>query len=218
MTIYTVQYNMPEYVDLQNSSFKRHIKMDHRVVVLDNSASPELKAGIMSRAIANGCVYQDCNNTNAVMSSNSHQNALRVFAEQAQVGEVSMLVDHDVFMVGDLTQEYLSGELMYVPQSRGDVDYPWPGLVIFNPLVSRSGLDFSSGVINGHACDTGGMMHHYIKGKKTKEIGTEYVNEGSRLMAVHDGIFLHLISGSGWNGQYDLIYKLDTIRNNAGHE
>lgn len=213
MRVFTLHYNKPEYLALQCDSFDKYLRMTYSVTVLDNSVDAGIKDRIRAEATALGFEYLDCMNKVVSMDSRSHQNALVSFVKVATVGEVTMLLDHDVFLCGTLDEDYLTADVSYVPQARGDVVYPWPGLMIFNPLRTKSGMDFSSGVINGQACDSGGMMHGYIADHTMtrREISTEYIGSGEQLMAMHDGIFLHLISGSDWNKDYDLGAKLRSV-------
>jgi hypothetical protein len=57
-------------------------------------------------------------------------------------------------------------------------------------------------------------MHYYIRNNnlKIKEIAERHMYQDELLMSTMDYLFIHLISGSDWNKDYDLQGKLNLIK------
>ena len=196
MKIYSVHYNRPEYIQLQSQTLSSHAKIDYTFTIVDNSINPGAKAQIMEEARRLGLGYIDCNNNIRHMSSESHQNSFKYILDDVSEGDVFMVIDHDVFLIGDLTEDYYADhDMVFLEQRRGNVSYPWPGMIIFNGLTEKDRVSFASDVVEGESCDTGGSMHEYIKSRTQRHVREEYINQGDLLSSILDGIFLHLISG-----------------------
>ena len=122
-----------------------------------------------------------------------------------------MIVDHDLFVMNEVDESYYNKhDMVILPQLRGNIEYPWPGLIIFNNIKRKCEISFDSATIENESCDTGGKMYYYIKDNNLniKKVNESYFDDGSMLMSNLDNIFIHLISGSGWNSAYDLENKL----------
>ena len=160
--------------------------------------------------------YIYCNNQVSLMGSESHQNALEYFVNEIKDNETIMIIDHDLFLIGDLHESYyIDYDIVYLNQPRGNIVYPWPGLIIFNKVKNKSQISFKSGKIENEYCDTGGSMYYYIRDNNlnVKNISNlKYINTDNLLMETFEDIFVHLISGSDWNKDYDLQGKLDFIK------
>lgn len=209
MKIYSIHYNRPEYIQLQSHTLRSHMKIEYTFTIVDNSIDYTTKSKIMEETQRLGLGYINCNNNIRYMSSESHQNSFKYILSDVSEGDVFMIIDHDIFLIGDLTEDYYTThDMVFLEQWRGKVSYPWPGMIIFNGLTDKDMISFNSGVVEGESCDTGGSMYEYIKSRTQKHVREKYINQGNLLSATLDGIFLHLISGSGWNDNYDLVGKL----------
>ncbi len=214
LKVYSIQYNKPEYIKIQFESAVRHINTQFEFIIIDNSIDDSTKNHIRLECSNLQIKYIDCFNKVKTKDSKSHQNGLCKVIEISDIGDSFMVLDHDVFFMGNLNIDYYDGsDIVSVNQTRGHIDYPWPGIIIFSKLKTKNLFSFTSGMIDGVPCDTGGSLYYYIKynNLRYKHIGTSYLGEGSAMMATHDGIFLHLISGSDWNSQYDLSSKINMM-------
>ena len=216
MKIYSIHYNKPEYINIQYDSFIKNIKFNYEYAILDNSIDIDIKNLIKIKCKELKIEYIDCCNNIQSVDSLSHQNALSKLVDIVNINETFMLLDHDVFVINELTEDFfLNYDLTYVNQTRGRIEYPWPGLIIFNKLKNKNKLSFNSGLIDGYSCDTGGAMYYYLKNNNlsVRKLDTKYINKGEELIATHENIFLHLISGSDWNKNYNLKSKIDFFKN-----
>ena len=215
MKIYSIHYNKPEYIELQKKSFKKWIKFDYEFIVVNNAVDIELNS-LISSTSQNLCLRNiNCNNNISGMSSLSHQNAFKYIIDDAQDGDDVMIVDHDLFVMSDLDENYYNKhDMVILPQLRGNIEYPWPGLIIFHNIKRKFEISFESGPIENENCDTGGKMYYYIKNNNLniKKVNESYFYDGGMLMSNLDNIFIHMISGSGWNPYYDLENKLISLK------
>ncbi len=213
--IYSIHYNKPEYISLQKKSIDDCVKIPYEFIVLDNSIDPSIKSRIVETTSSLNIGYVDCCNTITSMDSLSHQNALRKFVSIINDGDTVMLIDHDLFFTGVFDERYYDGyDMAYINQTRGVVNYPSTTIVIFNNIRNKNDISFNSGKILDENCDTGGFMYYYITNNnlKIRNIGESYLQDGKLLIANLDDTFVHLISGSDWNGNYDLVGKLNYIK------
>ncbi len=217
MKIYLVHYNKPEYIKIQKNTIDNHVKFDYEIIVVDNSINMNIKNEICNISNELGIRYIYCHNKIPTAESISHQNSFKYILNDIQEGNDVMILDHDIFLINDLKSEYFSDyEMTFHNQTRGHVSYPWPGLMIFNNIRHINDISFYSGVFEGCACDTGGEMYKYInKHKPTiKYIGkTDELTDTSQTIQIYDNIFIHLVSGSNWNHDYNLKDKIEYIKN-----
>lgn len=210
MKIYSVHFNKPEFIELQKKSFDKWIKFKYEFIVINNAIDKNLFSKIEHISEKLGLRTINCNNNIIGMSSLSHQNSFKYILNDINEGDLVMIVDHDLFLMNELKDSYFNEyDMVILPQIRS-VEYPWPGLIIFNKIFNKEQMSFDSGFINNEYCDTGANMYLYIKNNNPniKRIKESYFDTGKMLMANLDDIFIHLISGSGWNTNYDLENKL----------
>lgn len=217
MKIYSIHYNKPEYIELQKKSFDKWVKFDYEFIVVNNAIDISLINLISTTSQDLGLRTINCNNNISGMSSVSHQNSFKYIIDDVEDGDDVMIVDHDLFVMNEVDESYYNKhDMVIVPQLRGNIEYPWPGLIIFNKIKRKYEISFESGLVENEPCDTGGKMYYYIKNNNfnIKKIKCTYdvtVNGGNELDS-HDDIFIHLISGSGWNSNYDLESKLVSLK------
>jgi hypothetical protein len=211
MKIYSIHYNKPEYIELQKKSFDKWVKFDYEFIVVNNAIDINLINLISTTSQDLGLRTINCNNNISGMSSVSHQNSFKYIIDDVQDGDNVMIVDHDLFVMNEVDESYYNKhDMVILPQLRGNIEYPWPGLIIFNNIKRKCEISFDSVTIENESCDTGGKMYYYIKDNNLniKKVNESYFDDGSMLMSNLDNIFIHLISGSGWNSAYDLENKL----------
>jgi hypothetical protein len=215
MKIYSIHYNKPEYIELQKKSFDKFIKFDYEFIVVNNASDSFLIGSISNKASELGIRTIECNNNIIGMSSTSHQNSFKYIINDINDGDVIMIVDHDLFIFNNLNEDYYKDyDMTILPQTKGVIEYPWPGLIIFNKVKNKSQISFESGSIENEPCDTGGRMYYYIKENNLniKRVNESYFDVDRMLMSNLDNTFIHLISGSGWNSNYDLEGKLTLLK------
>lgn len=215
MKIYSIHYNKPEYIELQKKSFDKWIKFKYDFIIVNNAIDINIINSISTITESLGLRMIYCNNDISSMSSISHQNAFQYIIDDVTDGDNIMILDHDLFVISELNENYYKGfDMVILPQLRDSIEYPWPGMIIFNNIKKKNDISFASGLIEGVSCDTGGNIYYYIKNNNlnVRKINESYFDNGRMLMSNLDNIFLHLISGSGWNSNYDLANKLRFLK------
>lgn len=214
--IYSIHYNKPEYIEIQKKLFDKFINFEYNFIVINNAFDSYLKDEIERQCeeLEIKCII--CDNQIEKMSSNSHQNSFKYIISDIKDDESFLIVDHDLFLISDLNIKYFDNcDLLYLPQTRNDIEYPWPGLIYFRNLNDKDSISFNSGIINGNPCDTGGELYYYIQNSKNiniKKIKEEYVYIDTDKVSILDSIFLHLIGGSGWNKEINLEKKIKYLK------
>lgn len=214
MKIYSIHYNKPEYVEIQYKTISKFVNFPYEFIILDNSIDGYIKSQLVEITSTLGLKYIDCQNKIGGMSSISHQNSFRYLLEDVNEGDTMMIIDHDVFLFDYLEAEYYSDyDLVMLPQIRGSITYPWPGMIIFNKVKNKNQISFDSGLFEGEYCDTGGKLYYYIQNNnlKVKSVNEIYFNDGELLSSNLDNIFIHLVSGSDWNKNYNLQEKINFL-------
>lgn len=214
MKIYSIHYNKPEYIELQFNTLEKFVNFSYEFIIVDNSINPDIKNQIIETTNKLKLRCLDCKNNISGMSSISHQNSFNYIFSNVEEGDTIMIIDHDLFIINQFNTEYYADyDMVILPQVRGDITYPWPGMIIFNKVINKSQISFKSGFIEGEPCDTGGNLYYYIKNNnlKIKNVSETYFNDGKLLSSNLDDIFLHLISGSNWNTNYNLEEKLNFL-------
>ena len=213
--IYSIHYNKPEYIYFQYKTFQKFAKFPLEFIIVDNSVDNFIKFKIQNIIAELGLRCIDCKNSDINMSSISHQNSFKFILEDFNNGESIMILDHDVFLYNEITDDYYKNyEIVMLAQPKGNVIYPWPGLLIFNNIKNKEQLSFDSGLVEGQHCDTGGHLYYYILNNKPKckFINEKYFDTDKMLMSNLDDKFIHLISGSGWNPNFDLEKKIEYLQ------
>lgn len=214
MKIYSIHYNKPEYIEIQLNTIKKFVNFPYEFIIVDNSINFDIKNQIREITNQLNLKYIDCNNSISGMSSISHQNSFNYLLNDVKEGDTIMIIDHDLFLYNYLTVNYYNEyDMVILPQVRGNITYPWPGMIIFNNIKNKSQISFTSGMIEEEPCDTGANLYYYIKNNnlKIKNVNESYFNNGEFLSSNLDDIFIHLISGSNWNTNYNLQEKINFL-------
>ena len=133
MKIYSIHYNKPEYIELQKKSFDKWVKFDYEFIVVNNAIDISLINLISTTSQDLGLRTINCNNNILGMSSISHQNSFKYIIDDIEDGDDVMIVDHDLFVMNEVDESYYNKhDMVILPQLRGNIEYPWPGLIIFN--------------------------------------------------------------------------------------
>ena len=76
------------------------------------------------------------------------------------------LIHTDMFLIRPLHIENVMKDydIAYLPQSRGHVHYAADAIMVLNmkTLPDKKQINMGLGVVEGHATDVGGYMHHYF--------------------------------------------------------
>jgi hypothetical protein len=183
--IITHSYNRPDFIEIQNKTFKKFLKDDYEFVVFNDAKDIETADKINQTCdrLNLECIRipQDIHDRPylyrldgewfhhpSVRCSNVVQYSLDVLGFK-HPGIVA-LVDSDLFLIKEMSiKEYLKGyHLAGLPQSRNNqstvVDYVWIGIVFLDmtALPDKETLNFNCGRVKNIAVDAGGHTYHYL--------------------------------------------------------
>lgn len=200
LLIITHAYNRPDFITIQDQTFRAFVKDDYEFVVFNDASDEET-----SLAIQNTCadlniscipIPQDIHkgpylprmpwesyDHPCVRASNVFQYSLNNLGFDHD--GLVMIIDSDMFLVDDLNvAEYMQDyDISALDQSRGPVHYLWSGLVFLNmqTLPNKKQLSFNCTTVEGHACDVGAETYYYIRNNPEARVkliqGQAYVND-----------------------------------------
>ena len=192
LKIYTFVTNKPDFIELQYSSFNKHLKERFEFIVFNNAAmgNPGSYSAItqecrrlglqtidiqFDRALVQRCEklgdapvfrgdlrYRNTNTACGYSVCWAWENII-----SKQDGPVCML-HHDMFLIEDvvLTAYLKNAELAFVPQDRPGVDlHLWEGFVLADVrfLPKPESINWWCGEVDGVSVDVGGQSYHYFK-------------------------------------------------------
>ena len=240
--IYSIQYNVPEFIKLQKDSFDKFIGENKYIyTAIDNSVDNFISTQISKTCEDLGINVIKTFNHTAGLSGHSHLVGLRSFLEilKGHTSEdIVILLDHDIFLISDLEKikdDIDNTSILTIAQSRSYVYYLWPGLCIFNlkrcPNIEELSLEGTKH-INGAQIgigpdniitDTGGESYYYLEKYKDivnyKDLYPMLLNntsfDESCFSSNPNLLFFHFHDGSNWSGYSRDFWnlKLESIRN-----
>lgn len=175
--IITHSYNRPDFIAIQDKTFKTFLEDDYEFVVFNDGRTDE-----MSKAIANQCSQLNlrCIRIPQVIHR-GRDNACERCADVVQFSlkvlgfdypGIVFIIDSDMFLIKPLNitnylKDYdLFGTLQHRRDNKNpDVTYVWNGLVFMDnrTLPDRRSMNWDCGRVNNQPVDVGGQMHHYLK-------------------------------------------------------
>jgi len=135
------------------------------------------------------------------------------------LNDYALILDHDMFLIDyfDLKKYMESYSVSGPIQTRGDVNYVWPGLTILDlQKVKDVPFDFLPCTVKNQMLDTGGGTHSLVESIPFKSSYIEYPDSfsGIDLTTIDEGygfelhleqMFLHSRNACGWHNQYQVI-------------
>jgi hypothetical protein len=157
MKIVTLAYNRPDFIELQLNSLKKWVKEPFKYTVFDNCPDDAIKDECERLGIE--CVPIKIFSADASWCVGL---SLDKMWERLCLNTGKLwYIDSDMFLVRELPDVY--GDIGYVPQTKGEYNYPWTGLMYFDmdklphPEEMRWAVDYSL-----KDTDVGGQNHFYL--------------------------------------------------------
>jgi hypothetical protein len=180
--IITHSFNRPDFIEIQDKTFKKFLKDDYTFVVFNDSPHEEVSHQIIETCnrLNLSCIripqsIHDEPYLERLPGEDYHHPAVRC-ANVVQFSldtlgfdhdGIVMIIDSDMFLVKEFCiEEFLEGfDIAAIPQGRQHIEYIWNGLVIFNmqTLPDKKSINFNCGKVDGIGVDVGGQTYHYFK-------------------------------------------------------
>ena len=221
--IYSIQYNKPEFIELQKRSFDKFIG-SYTFTVINNSVDNKTESAIGKMCEKLGLreiqVPNKYDSRKDRLYGISHEVGINCFLKELKTHEgkkdIIMLMDHDVFLVSNISN--IGGiieesSIATVKQRVEHIYYLWPGLSIFNIRscpnigeISMNGCEKNGNswtpIADGIFTDVGGHSYHYLKKYETEVrllyLREYFVESNDPIETQH--VFYHFLAGSQWNG------------------
>lgn len=179
LLIITHSYNEPEFIGLQEKTFKKFLKDPYEFVVFNDAKNEDMANKILQTCLKLNirCIRFPQHLHTAQTPADRHGDIIQFSLEQIGFDHpgIVLMIDSDMFLIKDFcAKEFLQGyQISGCHQARGHVYYIWPGLVFMDMpnLPNKKTLNFRPGRrIEGQAVDTGGHTYLYLKNNPSVKI------------------------------------------------
>lgn len=176
--IFTYSYNRPDFIELQDKTFKKFLTDEYEFVVFNDATKKDMKQKIKNtcknlgikcltipQKIHNGTTQASQRNCNVV------QYSLDVLGYNHD--DILVLLDSDMFLIKEFSIRDAMKNYDIAGVKQGDlVNYLWIGLVFMDmrSMPNKKTITFNCGNINGVNVDTGGTSHYYLKNNPTLRV------------------------------------------------
>lgn len=225
--IFTSVVNRPDFIELQNTLFKKFLTDEYQFHIVDDSVDDDISEKINKICLDNNLLYykkpkRKISLNPAQACADAVQWTYDTLIKENHRNDIVLFCDSDLFLIDNFSiSEYMSDAVIGgLPQHRGDVTYMWNGIMFFNmPKITEidSTINFSDGYINGQLTDVGGHTYYYFKNNniKMKESDVEYpthyddieiqnqeVTRGYNFELHLDSKFLHYRAATNWHSNW----------------
>ncbi|HTW98635.1 MAG TPA: hypothetical protein VMD59_07655 [Acidimicrobiales bacterium] len=231
--VYTVAYNRPDLIELQLASLRRLLREPFTYTVLNNAPDGEMDGEIVLSCAEAGVACVPVPERSQRSANVSHAWALQwawVHHVLPIRQGVAVFLDHDVFLVAPFSfVDLVSGHhLAALEQRRGQVVYPWPGIIALDMerIPRRELMSFLCNPhLRGERVDVGGNLSEWIDNVAGYEDGRVdwYRLATSTLegpegyeedfgFELYEGSLLHYHAASNWDRRSHHARKTDYLR------
>lgn len=239
--IFTFAFNRPDILQYQIDSFKKHIEDDLEFHVVYDTRDDEYLEEFSEICKSNNVYFHhhisEPGNTPSFYNSDAIQWTYNNLIKPDENNFITMIIDHDIFLIENLNvSQFMEGyDLSGLPQTRGNVEYIWAGLILFRKS-SLENIDFNfyPQTVDGQLLDSCGGTYELLRNEKIKFKSTDVVypddyqginlrdpsnSNGGYEMELHmDQKFLHFRNACNWHNEMQVVdnhktFILHTILN-----
>lgn len=219
--IFTTVVNRPEFVTLQNKLFKKHLKNKYEFHVVDDSIDENITEKFKNICSSENINYHKKPKTQTTYPARDCANAIQWTYDNLIIKNITedivLFLDSDMFLIKEFDiEEYMKNDIIGgLPQTRGNVNYIWNGIMFFNmSKIKDKNINFSDGIIEGQMTDVGGATYYYFlrTGIKIKESDIKYPDhfkgidlteqEGYNIELHLKENFLHYRAATNWHSSW----------------
>jgi hypothetical protein len=227
--IYAFYPNRPEFMPVQARCFRRFLRDDYELRIVNSATSESARADIAATAAGLSLpTLAVAAPDKSLPPSHAHSQLIHEVLRDATTpppGSIICLMDSDMFLLRDFSYEDLLDGYALAGRKdrRGNVRYlVGSGILAINTTLVPSpvNLDFTPACIDGVQTDTGGGLYHYLRNHPMAKVrGFAYsgkVNtrngnlaclpdalrtryEDGFAIEIWEQAFLHYVSGSNWD-------------------
>lgn len=187
--IYTTQFNMPEYINIQYESLMKYFKNDFKYIVINDA---KLTGDLTNFGQSNLCdkitnICKELNVDSIRFPQELHKNRIVLFPDTKEPNTenaVTRCADVVQFCIKHFTENYNDGYLMILDAdmffiNNFDVNhfmnnynvagikqrmgYLWNGILVFDSVLNLNKLNFDCGYVNNEPVDVGGQTYFFME-------------------------------------------------------
>lgn len=182
----TQAHNRPDFIEIQDKTFKKFLKDDYEFVVFNDAPGEPMARAIEATCQGLGlrCIrIPQSIHTRPYLPKRSDEDGNHSCKRCAHVVQYTLdqlgfdhddlvaVVDSDMFLIKPFSiREYMKDiQIAGVSQGRGNgvlnIEYLWNGLLFFDmpALPDKKSINFNCGCVEGIATDVGGYTYYYLK-------------------------------------------------------
>jgi hypothetical protein len=167
--IYTIAYNRPEFIPLQQMTFLKFLKDDFEYIVINSAVTESNDLEIKETCKQLGIMYIDCDTEKRRLGDAAYQWTFDNYMKY-DANTIVALLDSDMFMISEFSiSDYMNGyDVAGIPESRGYVSYLHPRLTFFNmdTLPNKDDMNLFGGNVEGFITDIGGHLYYWLENNK----------------------------------------------------
>ena len=187
--IYSTHFNMPEYIELQLKSLKKHFNSDFEFIIINDAK----KYGDLTNFYDTNLeskINNICKKNNLeciIFPQEYHSNRTILFStttEPKTMNAVTRCSDVTQFSINHFTQNYNNGYLMILDADmffinnfniikfmenyniggvKQKMGYLWNGICILDSKLNLNELNFDCGYVNNEPVDVGGQTYYFME-------------------------------------------------------
>lgn len=216
--LFIFAFNRPDLLIKQIDTIKKYLNGDYSIEVLYDYREDLYGNEFEKICLEKGATLLRHNSFPNKSPSQYHADSLKwVYDNRINNDDLVIFLDHDMFLIDDFDPyEYLlKYDISGCLQSRGHVEYTWPGLLLFKfNSIKDIEFDFDPKFVEGHSLDSGGGTYSILRSSNIKflPIEVEYPdsyngidlldpnnNNGFGFELFMGGKFLHFRNACSWH-------------------
>jgi len=228
--IFIFTFNRPDFFKRQVNLFKKYFVGKYQLNVVCDYRDEEYLNQFKSMCEEEDILFYPHKSQDNLSPSFYHGSAVTWAYEnivlKKYLNDYVLFIDHDMFLIDKFNlEEHMEGfDVSGCMQSRGNINYIWPGLTILNVSKTKSiQFNFLPCNIENEQLDTGGGTHFLLKELKFKPSMIEYPDtfNGLNLLNNDDGYgfelhldqkFLHFRNACSWHNYYNVSQKSNKLQ------
>jgi len=216
--VFIFAFNRPDILQLQINSIKKYLIGNFSIEVVYDYRDDVHGNEFEKICLDNKIVLHRHQSYPGKSASQYHADTLMwVYDNLIHNDDIVIFLDHDIFLLDEFdVKKYLNDcDISACLQSRGHVEYTWPGLLLFKySSIKDINFNFDPTYVEGQSLDSGGGTYSILRNEKIKflPIEIEYPdtykeidllnpihNNGFGFELFMDGKFLHFRNACSWH-------------------
>ena len=153
-----------EILNFQINNIRHFVKVEHRILIIDDSDNEVYSLQTMCEEL-NVEFWKISPHQHKLFGNHPsarHQHALNTGIEMLNDSCRHILIFDNDMVFTEPFAPLLKNEIWYVPQKRGEVNYPWLNLFFF-PAKEFTSFDFATCPVTGETTDPGGNLAGHLQ-------------------------------------------------------